>query len=720
MLKDKTGILSNFMNFNYDNWLLAVSIIASSATLLVTFAFVKRLYLSTISSKKILLPIYSAAVGGAVWANHFLLSIGFHDDATALISPLLALAGLPAALAIGTGLLFLASRSYSKVWHFMLYGFISSLFDLALFYCSTTSLHEAGSFKFDPVITFLATGISGIITTIIAMLFYWIRSYSGKYPNYVKVLLATGIAIGIFAIHVVFESGILHETDLATAITDQNHRQMTGIVIGLGMICLFMMLLIFTLFFEKHGNQLFAFSFFKTKKNGESQSNAMLDSLTKLPNRESFQQYLESATKRSARMGTTFALAYMDLDHFKPINDLYGHQVGDIVLTTVAERLIASVRSCDFVARIGGDEFVVIFEPLESDDDISPIADRIVKSIKESITVNNYTIDISCSMGIALYPKDGNLDKLITCADAAMYKAKENGKNQFRFYDEEIESASDIMLVMQRDLCLALENNEFSLVFQPKVDCKSLALIGAEAFIRWNHPTKGLLFPSLFIPAAERFGLINQINNWVIEEACIAIYRAKESDVDLNLSINLSRIQFRNSSLVDETIKCLNKYGVPSQNLTLEIKETTAIRNEAQFKLLITKFKAAKVKIALDDFGLNPFTLEYLQELNVDELKLDNVFVSRVNENPESHALVDAVIRLAHAFNLNVVAEGVETETQRRALEELGCDHMQGYLFSKPVPEAELLKMFKSQPIQLELNSPILTDNNLSEAIEVI
>lgn len=719
MLKDKQAYLSNFMNFNYDNWLLAVSITASSAALLVTFAFVKRLYLSTISSKKILLPLYSAAVGGAVWANHFLLSLGFHHDA-ALTSPSLAIAGLPIALVIGTGLLFVASRSYSKVWHFMLYGFISSLFDFALFYCSTTSLHEAGSFKFDPVITFFATAISGIITTFIAMLLYWIRSYSGKYHNYVKVLLSTGIAIGIFAIHVLFESGILHETELATVITDQNHRQITGIAIGLGMICLFMMLFIFTLFFEKHGKQLFVFSFLNTKKNSESPSNSMLDSLTKLPNRESFQQYLESATKRSTRMGTTFALAYMDLDHFKPINDLYGHQVGDIVLTTVAERLIASIRGCDFVARIGGDEFVVIFEPLESDDDISPIADRIVKSIKESITVNNYTIDISCSMGIALYPKDGNLDKLITSADAAMYKAKENGKNQYRFYDDEIESASDVMLEMQRDLCLALEKNEFSLMFQPKVDCKSLALIGAEAFIRWNHPTKGLLYPSHFIPAAERFGLINQINNWVIEEACVAIYRAKESDVDLNLSINLSRIQFRNSSLVDETIKCLNKYGVPSQNLTLEIKETTAIRNEAQFKLLITKFKAAKVKIALDDFGLNPFTLEYLQELNVDELKLDNVFVSKVNENPESHALVDAVIRLAHAFNLNVVAEGVETETQRRALAELGCDHMQGYLYSKPIPEAELLKMFKSQPIQLELSGPILMDNNLSEAIGVI
>ena len=346
-----------------------------------------------------------------------------------------------------------------------------------------------------------------------------------------------------------------------------------------------------------------------------------------------------------------------------------------------------------------------------------PIAERIVNTIRDPFLIDSQKIEISCSVGIAIYSGDGDMENLMVCADNAMYKAKENGKNQFKFYDADIELAADQMLALQRDLMIAIENEEFSLVFQPKVDCKTLALIGAEAFIRWNHPTRGLLHPKLFIHAAERFGLINQLNSWVIEEACAAIYHAKQLDVDLNLSINLSRVQFRNSSLVDETIKCLDKYGVPSQNITLEIKETTAIRNEAQFKLLIAKFKAANIKIALDDFGLNPFTLEYLQELHVDELKLDHVFVAKVNENPESHALVDAVIRLAHAFNLNVVAEGVETEAQRNALAELGCDHMQGYLYSKPIPEAELLKLFKPEPTSFESNNQTLVNKSLSEVI---
>jgi diguanylate cyclase (GGDEF)-like protein len=433
----------------------------------------------------------------------------------------------------------------------------------------------------------------------------------------------------------------------------------------------------------------------------------MTDGLTNLPNRSGFHHNLANAINRSERSGKTIALAYIDLDHFKPINDNFGHQVGDVILASSASRLNAAVRGCDSLARIGGDEFIAIIEGIKSNEDIFPIVERIVNSIRQPFLIDSQKIEISCSVGIAIYPGDGDTEKLMSCADAAMYKAKENGKNQFRFYDAEIESAADQMLELQRDLIVAIENKEFSLQFQPKVSCETLALVGAEALIRWNHPTKGLISPTNFIPAAERFGLINQINNWVIQEACSTIRRAKESDIDLNISINLSRLQFRNSSLIDDTIKWLDMYGVPAQNLTLEIKETTAVRNEAQFKLLLAKFKAANIKIALDDFGLHPFTLEYLQDLNIDEIKLDNVFVAKVNENPDSHALVDAVIRLAHAFNLNVVAEGVETEAQYNALSELGCDHMQGYLFSKPISEERLFKQFNQLQINFDFTNQL-------------
>lgn len=435
------------------------------------------------------------------------------------------------------------------------------------------------------------------------------------------------------------------------------------------------------------------------------------DALTKLPNRRAFQYQLEVAAKRSTRAGNTIALAYIDLDHFKPINDNYGHHVGDAMLTSVARRLQAAVRGCDSVARLGGDEFVVLFEEIKSKEDITPIVERIVNSIRDPLLIDRHQIEISCSIGIAVYPHDGDIGKLMISADAAMYKAKENGRNQFKFFDAEIESASDNRLEMQHDLRIAIENNQFSLAFQPKVDCKTQSLVGAEALIRWNHPTKGVILPREFIPVAEHLGFINQINGWVIEEACSTICRAKALDIDLNLSVNLSRQQFRNSSLVEETLKWLDKYGVPTQNLTFEIKETTAIKNEAQFKLLLAQFKAADIKIALDDFGLHPFTLTYLQDLNVDELKLDRIFISKIDTDKTSKALIDAVIRLAHALNFNVVAEGVETEAQRDALTELDCDHMQGYLFSKPVAEDDLFLLFKQLQINFDAKSQFLVSD---------
>jgi diguanylate cyclase (GGDEF)-like protein len=683
-----------------------------------TFSFVNRIHFSSKSDGKILLPIYSVAVGSGIWGIQFVNLLAFQNGNVFKFSTPVMLSSWFFGWLVGLIICHISSKKLTSFPLLIIGSLIAGLCSYAMFYLAAIAIHTASNVSLDTVPLLIALFLAVTLCLLTMLTLSWMKEYTGENALLIKLILSLFTAAAVIGLHVSFSASITLQTDASIALEHVvSNKKMLVAIISLSIACLFLLVFVVAMFYEKHGYKIFSFNRFETKKETENSLLNMMDGLTNLPNRIGFQHNLENAISRSERSGKTIALAYIDLDHFKPINDNYGHQVGDVVLASSASRLNAAVRGCDSLARIGGDEFIAIIEGIKSNEDISPIVERIVNSINQPFLIDNQKIDISCSVGIAIYPGDGDTEKLMACADAAMYKAKENGKNQFKFYDAEIELAADKMLELQCDLMIAIEKKEFSLVFQPKVDCKSLELIGAEAFISWNHPTKGLLLPNLFIPAAERFGLINQINNWVIEEACVAIYRAKKSDIDLNLSINLSRIQFRNSSLVDDTIKCLDKYGVPSQNLTLEIKETTAIRNEAQFKLLIAKFKAANIKIALDDFGLNPFTLEYLQELNVDELKLDNVFVSKVNENPESHALVDAVIRLAHAFNLNVVAEGVETETQRRALAELGCDHMQGYLYSKPITEAKLLKMFKSQPIQFELTSPAQMDNNLSEVI---
>jgi diguanylate cyclase (GGDEF)-like protein len=664
------------------------------------------------------LPIYSVAVGSGIWGIQFVNLLAFQSESIYQFSVSLMLASWFLGWLVGLILCHFSSKKLTPIPFLALNSLIAGLCSYAMFYLAIIAMHSPKNVTLDPIPLFIALFLVVVICLLAMLTLSWMKEYAGENALLVKLILSLITAGAVIGLHITFSASIILQTDSLMELEHvASNKKMLAAVISLSIACLFLLVFVVAMFYEKHGYKIFSFNMFEVKNETENSLLNMMDGLTNLPNRMGFQHNLKNAISRSERSGRTIALAFIDLDHFKPINDNYGHQVGDIILASSASRLNAAVRGCDSLARIGGDEFIAIIEGIKSNEDVFPIVERIVNSINQPFLIDNQKIEISCSVGIAIYPGDGDIDKLMSCADAAMYKAKENGKNQFKFYDAEIEIAADKMLELQCDLLIALENKEFSLSFQPKVDCKSQALIGAEAFIRWNHPTKGLLHPKHFIPAAERFGLINQINNWVIEEACATIYRAKDSDIDLNLSINLSRIQFRNSSLVDETIKCLDKYGVPAQNLTLEIKETTAIRNEAQFKLLIAKFKAANIKIALDDFGLNPFTLEYLQELNVDELKLDNIFVSKVNENPESHALVDAVIRLAHAFNLNVVAEGVETEPQRKALTELGCDHMQGYLYSKPISESALLNLFKSQPIQFELTNVIQMNSNLAEII---
>ena len=704
------------MRLSYDYWLLLISMITACVSLYITMGFITRLYLSTNSAKKILLPIFSLAVGGGIWANHFLVSISIHAN-NHLHSPMMAVLGLVFANIIAFSLLSVASKSHARVDHFIASGLISGLSDFGLFYCSNAAFHGAQNIYHIGLMAAISAGMSISLISLITLLMYWVKSYAGKHPHLVKLMLCLVIALSIISIHFVYSNAILSKMEGVVASNLQLNRQIIGISIALGMICLFMMLFIFTLFYEKYGKNLFIFSFFNRAKNTDDSAQNAVDSLTNLPNRRAFELQLESAAKRSIRTGTSFALAYIDLDHFKPVNDQHGHHIGDVVLLKAAERLNTAVRGCDFVARIGGDEFVAIIEDIKSSDDITPIAERIVKSIKETFAVNQLKIEISCSVGIAIFPKDGDTEKLMVCADAAMYKAKEAGKDRFRFYDADIESASDQLLELQSELCVAIEKSEFILAYQPKIDCKTQAPIGVEALIRWKHPTKGEILPATFLAAAERFGLINEINNWVVDECCRVIVQAKEVGIQLNVSINLSSHQFRNPNLIKDILKTLKFYDLAANSLSFEIKETIAINNQEQFKLMLQKFEEAGIKVALDDFGLHPISLSYLQELNVSEIKLDRSFISDITHNKNSKSLIDAVIKLAHALDLQVVAEGVETEAQRDIIVELGCDYMQGFLFAKPVTVDALFTLYQTLQAnqtlpKAQVSSPFLAANH--------
>lgn len=689
------------MYIHYDFWLILLSLTASTFAMYITFGLVDHLYRTRPNHRNVLFAAYSIAIGSGLWSIHFINLLIFHGGGLFRIFSVDMFEAWLVALIIGLTLCAVASKKVIVLDKLIAGGLIIGAGSYAMFYLALKGLNEfdntdkTGSLiSFEPLALLMAIAVAFIAAIITLATTSWMKDYVGDSKILIKLIFSFITGITILAVHVMFNTSVSIKSQVLQDAASVD-RTMLAILITLGLVCLFLLAFVVALYYEKYGASTFQISMMDRKNSADTASTGFKDPLTHLPNRRAFQRELETAINRSNRANNTVALAYIDLDHFKPINDNYGHHVGDAVLLLVAQRLNAAVRICDTVARIGGDEFAALIEDIKSDEDIIPIVERIVLSMKEPFLVDKQQIEISCSVGIAVYPRDGDMDKLMICADAAMYKAKENGKNQFKFFDSEIESASDLMLEMQRDLRLAIENNEFSLVFQPKIHCKTQSPVGAEALIRWNHPEKGVILPATFIPAAERFGLINQINDWVVEEGCHAIHRARDAGINLNVSINLARQQFRNPNLVDEILTLRKRYKIPANNLMFEIKETTAIRNEEQFKHLLSQFRAAEIKVALDDFGSHQFSLSYLQHLHIDEIKLDKVFIAQINENKASHALVDAVIRLAHALNLNVVAEGVETQAQRDALVDLNCDHMQGYFFSRPLSEEKLLQLFK-------------------------
>ena len=703
------------MHFQFDSWLLTLSLLIASVVTLIAFSFVEILYTAPTQKKKLLQTIFSVVLGTAIWANHILLSYAFKLDEGQARNIFPSMTLLAWGFAVVTAALVLngATRSLLKHSTALGLGSIAALSLLGLYFFDCASIHGVQSIHTDLTKASIAVLFTCAVITGLVMLLSWLKSYAGKNIIEVKLVSALIVALNVAAIHAAFDRAFAHGESASGTLPD--NMKFMGIIIALATLSAVLISYVLILFFEKHGVQIFQFSLFNREKNTELETKNLRDSLTKLPNRLCFQQHLNSAAKRSDRLGSSFALAYIDLDGFKPINDQYGHTIGDNVLTKVAERLNATMRSCDFVARIGGDEFVAIIGEIKSNEDISPILERMLNSIKEPFMVNDILIEISCSIGIAIYPKDGDLDKLIVNADTAMYKAKENGRAQYRFYDEEIESATDQLLMLQRDLCLAIEKNEFSLQFQTKIDSKTQQPVGAEAFIRWQHPVRGEILPMEFIAAAERFGLINEIGNWVVSECCRVISQAKSANIDLNISINLSSHQFRNPNLVRDILMAIKYYDVNPSNLTFEIKETVAINNQGQFKHVLSQLNETGIHVALDDFGLHPISISYLQQLNVKELKLDKIFVSAINESSTSRDLITGVIRLAHAINLKVVAEGVETELQRDALVALDCDMMQGYLFSEPVSEESLITLFKHLHIT-ELHKDFQATGQLSVA----
>ena len=421
------------------------------------------------------------------------------------------------------------------------------------------------------------------------------------------------------------------------------------------------------------------------------------DTLTGLYNRASFEELLERSLLSAQRDKTKFAVLFIDLDRFKIINDTLGHDIGDKVLIQVAKRLETILRKSDVISRWGGDEFVVILRDTLSESFVATVAKKIIAWVKEPIAIDHYTLSVTASIGIALYPDDAeDSQTLIKYADSAMYQAKESGKNSFYFYTSAL--SGEVQKRLQIDLALqnALEKNEIYMVFQPQYSLKDNKIVSVEALVRWESDTLGFVPPDKFIPIAEESGFIIALGYFTFEESCKKYKQMKDSGVTFEqIAINVSTIQFREKDLIKRFLSILSRYDLQASEIEIEITERFFMKNTENNIKILQKFREYGFTISIDDFGTGYSSMSYLKRLPIDTLKIDKSFVDDIGlGNSLDDSIVDAIVSLAKKLHYTIVAEGVETKIQEDFLANCGCELGQGYLFSKPVKIEEIIERY--------------------------
>jgi len=426
--------------------------------------------------------------------------------------------------------------------------------------------------------------------------------------------------------------------------------------------------------------------------------NAQYDALTGLPNGILLLDRLEHSLSSATRHQRMVGVLVIDIDHFKTINDTLGRDAGDLLLVEAARRLQDCLRDGDTVARLGSDEFVLLFDDLEREDDIEPLAERILDSMGRAFMLEGHEAFVSASIGASIFPRDGNDgETLVRHADIAMYRAKQYGRSIFQVFSEEMQSNITHRMSLEANLRRALERDEFLLYYQPQLSLSSGRIVGAEALIRWQHPELGMVSPAQFIPLAEETGLIVPIGEWVIATACAQIRRWHDAGLPVpRVAINISARQFRQKDLLDVIERNLALHGQAAARLEIELTESMVMHDPDRTIQILRQMKELGLNISLDDFGTGYSSLSYLRRFPIDVLKVDQSFVRDVTTSPDDAAIASSIIALAHSLNLTTVAEGVETAGQLEYLTRQKCDVMQGYFFSKPLAAAGFSALLNS------------------------
>jgi len=417
------------------------------------------------------------------------------------------------------------------------------------------------------------------------------------------------------------------------------------------------------------------------------------DTLSGLPNRMLFSQTIDHALRHDAKKTCGAALFYIDLDRFKEINDTFGHDTGDAVIIAVSARIRSVMRSCDFSARFGGDEFALFLDNINSMRDCEMIARRLLEAIRKPLDVSGVKIGIGVSIGIAMSPSDAqDRETLMRLADLALYRAKKDGRNRFAFFEPSMDENLRRRKAAEDELRRAIDNEEINVFYQPIFNTHGTHIVAVEALARWSHPTRGPIPPDHFIRLAEERNLIIPLGEWVLRRAC----KDAQKWPGIRLGVNVSAVQFRNRAFVDSVVTILNEQKFDPNRLELEVTETVVVDNIVQTEAAISQLRDMGIRLALDDFGTGYSSMIYLRRFAFDKIKIDRMFLQSIS-SPQDRVLLSSIAHLGNALGMTVTAEGVETEEQHKLLTDLGCHEMQGYLFSKPIPAHEMTQLINAQ-----------------------
>jgi diguanylate cyclase (GGDEF)-like protein len=633
----------------------------------------------------------AVALGVGVWSMHFIGMLAFDLPISLGYDIGLTLLSLLIAIAFSTFALWLGSRSELPLRRLLAGALLLGGGIAAMHYTGMGAMRMEPGIVYKPMIVCVSVVIAVVAGGAALWIAFQLRSHSARVRSY-RMGAALVMGVAIVAMHYTgmaaaqFPLGSVCGASSGGFSSDSLALPIIVITIAVLAVALITSVLDMRLEIRTA-----ALSTSLAEANQELSYLVLHDNLTKLPNRLLLEDRLKQAIDHANAEKGRFAVMFLDLDGFKAINDTFGHHVGDMLLAQAADRLRASVRAQDTSARVGGDEFVLVASVREPGD-AATIADKLVAAIGEPFQVSGHDLRVSVSIGIAIYPGNGaDEHELLKNADVAMYHAKSLGRSQACFFEGSMNANSEDHLNLL-DLRLAQKREQLVLYYQPKFQAPSGPVTGVEALLRWNHPTRGMLSPDRFIPLAERTGLIVQIGEWVIDEACrqVAIWRRTGQEA-LTVAVNISALQFNNSRLVPAVEAALARHRIDGTALTLEITESTAMHDVDASLHILHRLRALGVRISIDDFGTGYSSLLYLKRLPASELKIDRGFVSELAQDGEDAAIVSAIIALGQTMNLNIVAEGVETGAQRDLLTKLGCDSLQGYLLGRPAPAGEMV-----------------------------